>query len=112
MTEEPEKLIYRDVDFELARKLRGRALQCGIAGSLSLALSGTYLQFGDVLPGVVMLGFVAASGIWMYGYALNCAYTLCARSLPPRVALRWCGGVYRILFPQNSNWIIPPSRGR
>jgi hypothetical protein len=112
MYEEPEKLEYRDVDFALARRLRGRALQWGIAGSLGLALSGTYLQFGDIVLGLVMLGFVAASGMWLYGYALNCAYVLCARSLPPRVALRWVGGVYRILFPKHASWIIPPSRGR
>jgi hypothetical protein len=111
MLNETEDLQYRDVNFDLARRLRGRALQAGMCASLFLSLSAAYLHFEQPSYAVLALGFVLAFCVWTYGYARATAYELCARQLPPSVALRWCGGTLRILFPSRTHY-IPPSRGR
>jgi hypothetical protein len=107
---ETETLQYRDVNFELARRLRGRALQAGMCASLFLSLSGAYLHFNQTVYAVLALGFVFVFAVWTYGYAKAAAFELCARQLPPSFALRWCGGTFRILFPTREQY-IPPRRG-
>jgi hypothetical protein len=106
-----EKLEYHDIDFEAARRARMRALQHGMGASASLALAGAYLHYGQHLYALVAFAFVSAFSVWTYAHSLKCAFELCARQLPAREALRWCGGVLKILFPSRAHY-IPPSQGR
>jgi hypothetical protein len=107
-----DTITYRDVDFRLASRHRSRALQWGVVGSLMIVLTGTYLKFDQVAEAGLTVLLAGLCSLWLYAHAKRSAYELCARQLPAGVALRWCGGVYRTLFPRGPMYMPPLRRDR